>query len=473
MIPGSPLLATWHTDGTLRLYEMAGDVFVPLGVVGGLSHDTTIASPVPLLSWDLEIVNILRKASNAGQIAGYDSVGNLFASNAPGSLASQSRFAASRNEDFFAQWSDGIAQVRRLNHSLANYGSFPITNFGSGLNGKTALTFSASGRVAAHVYNNVGSQYTLASYAADPGDSTWPWQFNTPVTRLVATGTGPDILHVTNDDMHILMGTTGDSRVRVFRASDTVPLPDIPLSKPLRTVATAPFGRLIAVSTLDSGTYETTIYRKVGDLYQALQTITGLGSMLTFSADGTMLFDAARRLTYRWNPTTRVMDAVAGSMTNVTVGAATQAVSDHVPALLTVPHWYQAGVVRLAEQALVPADVKFTLLNSTMPGFDPSAATMTAAAGASEVTGGSWPAGGYNLADFDVLPTGTNMATWIFTNLQHLAMLSGMTFRAILLYEDTGAGIPLCRIDFQSDVTIPIDNRVEFVLENGLVTFTP
>lgn len=473
MIPGSPLLAAWHTDGTLRVYELAGNVFVPLGVAGGLTHDTGQSPPLPLLSWDRDVINTLRRVSTQGQIGGYDIMGNLVASNSPGTIGVNTRFAASRNEDFFAQWQNGIIAVRRLNHDTMNYGSPSQPQLSGTFSGKTAFAFSPSGRIAATIYNNVGSQYSLAVFEASPAQPTWPWTFLAPTTRLVTSGTGPDIIQVTNDDSNILVGLSGDTFVRVYQA-DATPLPNINLTKGLRAISVAPYGRNIAISTLDGGAYETNIYRKVGNFYQQIQTIAGLGSMLTFSADGSLLIDAARRLMYRWNPSTKQFDEVPGALANVTIGAVVQAVSDHVAAASTTAHWYAAGVQEIAAQAVSTDAIRFTLLTSAAPAFDPAQATKDAAVGGGEVTDGQWPLNGYLLENFDAAPTGVNMATWVFDNLSHLAMFSGITFVSILIYEDDGAdGIPLLRIDFPQEVTIPIDNKVEFILTDGLVTFTP
>lgn len=474
MIPGSPLLAAWHTDGTLRVYELSGNVFVPLGVAGGLTHDTGQSPPLPLLSWDRDIINTLRRVSTQGQIAAFDIMGNQVASNSPGTIGVSTRFAASRNEDFFAQWQNGIIAVRRLNHDTMNYGAPSQPQLSGTFSGKTAFAFSPSGRVAATIYNNIGSQYSLAVFGASPAQPTWPWTFLAPSTRLVTSGTGPDIIQVTNDDSNVLVGLSGDTFVRVYQAEDATALPNINLTKGLRAISVAPYGRNIAISTLEGGVYETNIYRKVGNFYQQIQTIPNFGSMLTFSADASLLIDAARRLMYRWNPSTKQFEEVPGALANVTIGAVVQAVSDHVAAVSSVARWYAAGVQRIAAQEVATNALRFTLLTDAAPAFDPTQATKSAATGVGEATGGNWPMNGYLLDGFDAVPTGVNMATWVFDNLSHLAMFSGVTFVSILIFEDDGAdGVPILRIDFPQEVTIPIDNKVEFVLTDGLVTFTP
>lgn len=470
MLQGNPLLATWATDGTLRIYEMSSDQFVPLGVVGGLTHDTTLAPAAAHLFWDEDVVSIMYKPTSVHTRA-YDILGNLIADHDHGTPATRYLASAAREPAVFAPWADTSSNTGKFNHATS---VFDVPGAGralpGGRNGKTGYALSPDAQLATASYVSGGNNII----AVFPAFGPIPPTYTAGATKNVAAFAA-DTMRITRDNAHVLAGKVGETSVRVFAADTLTELPTIPLTKPLRAISVAPYGRLVAISTLDSGVYETLIYRKVGDLYQLLQTLPDMGAMLTFSGDGTMLFDAGRRKSFRWDPVDNEFDLIANSMNNVTVGSAAQAVSMHVPVVATTASFYQVGTVAIANQAIDTDALRFTLMTSAAPAFNPAAATATVAMGGGEVSDGFWPAGGYDLENFSGVASGVNMAKWLFTNIEHIVLMEPLVFRSALVYMDDGAdGLPLFRIDFAQDITIAMDYRVEFDIDtDGLLIFTP
>lgn len=477
MLIGSPLLATWMSDGTLRAYEFVSDEFVPLGVTGGLLH-TTAQSPTPNLWWMDDAINIMRTKPDNGNFAlsSFDLFGTQIAANEYGTPSGPYRSTRPRNQPKMSfSWDNVSPRVYILNRATGAYDTFnPLLP--NSLSGKIAADQAASGRTLGVIYNPGTGNMVLAIFNAAVGQPVAPWTYSTGPTRVVGAAADA-ILRITTDETHALVGVVGEQLVRVFGdAKNTLtPLPDIPLSAPLRTIAVAPFGRLLAISTLTGGTYTTQIYRKVGELYQHLQEIVGIGALLDFSADGTLLVDSQRRLVYRWNALTSKFVEVPGAGANITVGSSVQALSQHAAVVFPTNRMYAAGVREIAEQSIDPQSLKLTLLNSSAPAFDAQQATFAAAAGGAEITAGLWPAGGISLDAFFVIPVGSDSAGWSFSNPKYTAVGEPIVFRSCLVYQDDGAGgIPLMRLDFPADVGVPSDNIIEFIIPTrGLLTFAP
>lgn len=475
MIPGSPLLSTWSADGSLRLYEFASNTFVPLGVAGGLTHDPTLAPPTANIGWRERIALIIRNSLDTGTVLaqGFDILGSGAGDLDLGTLGQyRAAFAAETGQAVASPNSAEGSIVYRDGDFVQN----PGRDFPGGRNDKVVLALSPDAMLAATVYLS-GANYILNALPANQPDE--PHSYGAGST-LNLGGYIPDIMRITADNTHILLAKAGEIAVRVFRveanAASMTELPEIPMSKPVRTVATAPFGRFVAISTLVGGVYETTIYRRVGDFYQQLQVIANLGNLLGFTADGEMLVDAARRLAYRWNATTRLFEVIANALNSVTIGAVTQSLSAHVPVVQTVARFYQIGMMRQANQEIQTSALKLTLMKSNAPVFDPSDVTFDDAVATSEVTDGAWPSGGVGLQNFSVAATGVSQASWEFDDIEHRVVgLDPIVFKYALVYEAEGSDqIPFMRIDFAEEITVAPDNRLTLILSDGkLLTFTP
>jgi len=471
MALGNTLLAAWDVDGVLRTYEYGSDgKFVQLNSFGGVTHapgSTALsygADPAPYLYWDFDdsLLVVIRAATSALMVT--DSFSPLLAKlQATQTILNQANGAGGKYATF-ESWHEHVfvssaiqfaIPFRVLADGTRQLSSVPNTNFF----GNTKITDAAPFRD--NVYLTFGYPDGMPNPAMNfiewTGGSTDPRMVfnNTPIfglrASLMSHSYNNRTLAVVDAVSRLLKIYVRKADVYNFDFLHDLPLPvGVP-----KKITMCRDNKMMAISCLDGTTWNTNIYRRVGDYFRMHQELTGIGSLLEFSIDGVLLIDCALKKCYIREGETYVANHDA--LVNIPSLTLAQAVSQARVYPYGFSYVYDDAVQRLAQDNVDLTDLKLDLLLPTAS-FDPTATTITAVTGggAHRVTTGQWPVGGKPLGTVvGVIGTGTDRGTYALDvdPLTWVVLDSNLTARYGVVYE-ASTGKPVMWMDFIQTRTI-------------------
>lgn len=451
MIQGNPLLATIDATGTVRTMELVGGAFSQIASQGGFAM-TAYGPPTPILGWAEEQLLVIHQTGSNRYFTLFDVLMtqlNNITQPSNGS-AQQWRVGYSRSSGLamiLDRTSDStsprkvhvgngglVPEVHTAPATVANLNDVIISPDGSKI---TGLTTSQIANIL-----NPGINQNLS----------WPNSF-------------PDAASIGRWEKYskyLVAGVKGSTTVSVYRAEPNDTLSRVVqmnnAGKELESIAMSDIGNLLAVGWSDSGTYETIIYRRLGSFYQPIQTLSGIGSMLDFTADGTILLDCGLKKAYQRNPLSGQYEAADSIVTNVAPGIVYQAISEHSPFIVSTVDYYQAGLDLMTGDVtgIDPTELKFTIATSSAPTYDETHETLAEVVGSAEVSGGTWPAGGIPLVN-PQKTSGNLTVAYTSDELSKIVIGSSITFRYVILHQN---GIPILRHDLSQDISVAQNDKL-------------
>lgn len=209
-----------------------------------------------------------------------------------------------------------------------------------------------------------------------------------------------------------------------------------------------PSSKFLAVGfTKNDGTaWLTKIYRREGDAFVLHQTLTGIGALLSFTADGKFLIDCATKKAYSVSLEELFTENLT-MMANITAGSVRQAISDHSD-IAGIGEVYNEGLARV-----VDGDIDFNnlyiMLLSKAARFNALHSTINAVTkdGLYEVTGLELAKGGIKLTNVRAEAVGTIRAAVKSDNAKQIIVANDKTFKFAVIYDKT-SGVPLTWLDF-------------------------
>lgn len=255
----------------------------------------------------------------------------------------------------------------------------------------------------------------------------------------------------------------------VSATSISAALQTIPGTGAVHRIAVSPDDKFVAVSRLNAGVYTTVIYERAGTTLTPFATIPAFGQNLMWTGDGFYLIDGLSKKALRYTGTFDVADAI---LANLPAVVSSVSISQHVDGVAGFARLYNEGAQDIATCTTDLAQLKLMLLSSGAS-FDATQATVSAVtnAGAYEVSGGGWTAGGLLLTGVAKVagPAGTTVIT---ANDISQVLSATLTFRYGLVYDDA-TDTPLAFIDYLEDVVAPPLSTLNVDFSSGVLTYVP
>lgn len=479
MVKGKPRLATWNpTDGLLRLFEMdASDVFVqfasaPLANVGSYPPDFAFSR-----SGDFLLAGGNRVAATFSE-AVFD-MALVQTGLATWALSSTALRLFAKNYKYGMQLVAAatpayIYNVDESNGSLLTDVRTSILNLGAT---NTFRNFSSSGNDILSFYNTspfLGIARASGMVGTPPNDiPAYPsaavrqTAFNVAVIegsfsqdlQLVYTGAANGTIYVCPfNPAGAVSATSVGAAIQTIPGTGTV-----------HRISVSPDDKFVAVSRLNAGVYTTVIYQRSGTTLTAFATIASFGQSLMWTGDGYYLIDAISKKALHYTGTFDNADAI---LANLPATVTSAAVSQHVDGIPGLARLYNVGAQDLATCATDLTQLKVMLL-SPSASFDATQATLSAVtnAGAYEVSGGGWPAGGTLLTGVAKVdgPAGTTIIT---ANDLAQSLTAPLTFQFALIYDDA-TDVPIALIDYLETIAAPALTSLQFDFSAGVVHYVP
>ena len=240
------------------------------------------------------------------------------------------------------------------------------------------------------------------------------------------------------------------------------------------TAAFSPNRRHVAISWQTSGQPTTVIYRRTGNTFQPIQTLSGtFGSLLGFTADGRYLIDAANRRAFEYldGEFIEAVDLLA----NVNTGSTAQAISSHIDPPRGVGYFYNDVVPGLTLGSINIESLKIALLSADAS-FDKTDTTLdqVTGGGAHEVYGNGWPEGGKSLQNgrWEVRsPASVSIA---FDDVTQIIVEDTLRFNYAVIYDDSHVDKkPLIFIDFNGLQRAEKDSELKLTFgADGLILYS-
>ena len=479
MLPGNPLLAAYDIDGTIRTYELVNGVFVQLAAAGGFTHGPNPpGGAVPLVEWADQSVIISR---NSGLAA--DSLSRYVQLRSGITLAEQDTDSIPADTPERA-WRGGFARGAKLFVGLSTAATGHIgkrfVDNGALVPDAGGMAFGATGLVsvkptrdgAIWAAGQAAGETVAFYYNGGPGSAM---SAALDATRTVPTG----VMAWDASGTFLLTGAPGGDKVSIiqYERSDhtaQVTFEQLGNGASLIAIETAPVGRNVAISWLVDGAPVTRLYRRLGGFLQFLEEFPGIGQSLAFTADGTMIVDAATRKALKYDLDLAAWTSADSAMTNVAFGNLFGVVSDHAPEIVADYDIYQNLPNLVAEQALGDySGLRLALATNAAPAYNINHASITDAIGAAAVTTGEWPPEGVPLSNVAIVSSGGGMTRVTVDDPQHLVLSSDLVFRHAFIFNDDLPGKPvLLRYDFKENVVAVQNTRIVFDLPDlGLLVY--
>ena len=460
MLQGNPLLVTIDASGTVRTLELSAGVFSPIATQGGFAVPA-YGPPYPVIGWADDEVLVIHQSGSSRFFTLHDVLMTQVAN-------------VSQNANGSGQiWRVGYSQDAKM--AMILDGSATSTSARKMHVGNGALTPET------HAYpdivpniNNVaispdGSKITGLSTTAlanmlNPGmNQALSWPNSYPE--------GADIGLWEKTNKYLIAGKRGDTSVFVYKFEVNNTLTEsIELSyggQLLESIGLSKVGNLLAVGWSSGGVFTTILYRRLGGFYQAVQTLSNIGGLLSFSADSTILIDSVTKKAFKRNASTGQFDSADAMMVNVASGVVGQALSDHVPAIFSTVDYYQVGLNALTSTGLVASSLKYTLAADTAPAYNPDHATLSDVLGTAEVSSGNWPAGGVPLVNPS--KTNANLAvSYLSDDISRNIVFGSVEFRYVILHQN---GVPVLRHDMNQNITVADQDKLILDIPTSGVLF--
>ncbi|QXV74257.1 WD40/YVTN repeat-like domain-containing protein [Rhizobium phage RHEph12] len=265
-----------------------------------------------------------------------------------------------------------------------------------------------------------------------------------------------------------------DMQLHCFTWNGTALVEQLALPLPAGTsvvkLAWRPDDRYVAVSTYDGTTYRTYIYRRIGYTARLFQTITAMGQLLDWSADGTRIVDGAARKAYKFDNASNTFVDASGEVINLPTNVTSEAINSMMEDLVAVAFGYDEGVRRVAEGDFNAATLKLMLLSASAT-FDATEDDITNLE-AFQVSGQGWPVGGKLLTGVSIADNAQGYAALVADQIKQI-LINSLQFRYAVVYDDT-SNVPIMFIDFRDVITTEAEKTAVFdVSAYGALTFVP
>lgn len=479
MALGKPLLATW-SDGTLRMFELseAGFVQVATTALASLGGDSTNYPPCLHFVRDSQYLVATRGSATSnvsGDVfyPGLSPASGRSLLNGGGVGNHKSAYSPTNNYLAIAPNATGFSGGNTLwtiNEAgvLTAVGDAAATGYVVPL---LALSLSRDGRFLVRGHNGVSgpSRYF---YRPDGAPTNLPFSVNTPLPNI----TPINIIEWSADSRFVLFGDkTGN--VEVWKRDDETLFKIREISDDLGhpvAIAFSPNLRTVAISWQTVGTPTTVIYRRTGNVFQKVQTLSGtFGTLLGFTADGRYLIDAASRRAFEYVEGSFV-EAV-GLLQNVNTGSTVQVISTHMDVPRGIGFFYDGAVPGLTSGTIDPATLKIALLSADAS-FQQSNGTLSevTGAGAYEVYGSGWPQGGKQLTGAQRQSFDPSSLSITFDDVTQIIVEDTLRFRYAVIYDGADEdGRPVIFIDFQTLQRAEKDSELKMTFDSfGLIVYS-
>lgn len=494
---GAPYLVGW-SDGTLRLYRLAGGTFVQLASTAAPVQAVNKRFPRPAFHPLDEVVYTSAGGTfspvNAATI-GVSKYGNAEIVRTQEFQLNGGQDAASRFDAIIS-----VADVMLPDPFLAP-GSFAApmlaiarkSDVGGTANLLNPTASAAAGgfrgsniRVASIFVNTEGNGYEATQLTPDstlmlfarrsPGGLFW-YEFDfskLPNANPFTTAEGSDTslgsipaLAVSADSQWVFVIGDAAKKLAMYARSGKSLTKSQVIDLPETPVSISTFGPFVAVGlTYDDGTtkYRTRIFKKSGDRLLVHTTIEGMGHDVLFSKDGSLLIDAFTKKAYArdgyaFNDSSAMMANIA---TNTTIAA----ISPHVPENLAQAKFYNGAASDFASNDVDMGALSVLLLNDGAA-FNPAHATVSdvTGGGAFEVSGNNWPVGGMPLLNV-MRQKNAHGLDVVADNVKRSIFGGSLVARYAVIYSGTR---PLIFVDFADNVTIRENESLAMNLTSGFV----
>lgn len=478
MAEGNPRLAVWETAGTVRTFEYSGGAFVQLASLGGfpmgnLAHPAGITL-FPELAWARDGAFVtLRYAANSiiSRLWSWneflDPKGFADGSN---TVSGASRGISSYNhaDEVSVFHCDGTQSTNQIFVPATGIPTTPGTTSPASA-GTTERCFeitpdgeyALSGRIKPSdslIYTKTGMSGAGVAYSAG----------------VPFTSKGINCAGWSPDSKYLITGDAVLNTCQVFEMVADVPtlIMELPPEDGAPVcVAFSPDRRWVAIGYLNGGDYFTVAYRRTGPYFVKKQTLTAMGQLLDYSANGKLLVDAAQRKAYSFDGNTLTL--VSGAMASVPAGQTVQAMSQHAVDPVGLGSLYNNAIDSIISGTVGLDTLKLTLLTSAASFLEThTTLDQVTNSGAYEVSTSGWPAGGLLMTGVDKENTGPTV-NYKADNLYRVIITETLTARYAVVYDDGSVDqTPIAFLDFQAEKTIVKNTELVLSFRSGnFITF--
>lgn len=480
MATGNPLLAVLFEDGYVRTYEWVpiSSEFVQIAARDGYVQAPENTMFKPQIHWGLDSSQVIVTRNLP------DSFGQLleFASLTPdlvpifegsysqgvGGYQTDSVVVSCPVEDvFYMVNNEGwIASVLRVAPTYIALTHSVPSDFESPTTGRRMLSAAATPDASILVYGTSRPKDTVY-WVSDPKDPENPDDYPTFLmedSQNVGTFINADIsLFSKNGKFLLIADKTGIAEIYVNSGAELTIFQTVPL--PVGELVSAAFSgdnRHMAISSLDGGVYTTRVYSRQGAYYKQEQDIVGVGQLLDFTQDGSMLIDARGKKAYLLDQSTfDSWTEIAGALSSVNSNGLSQAVSTHTLQPVSMGYLYDHAINRFKNDLVDLNNLRLTLLTSNAT-FVHSHTTFeqTTNSWADAVSAGGYPAEGMPITYVNQEDQATRYVYHVEAVIRDIVD-EPMTARYAVIHEGTGElGAPLIFIDLGAERTIAKNTKL-------------
>jgi WD40 repeat protein len=230
----------------------------------------------------------------------------------------------------------------------------------------------------------------------------------------------------------------------------------------------------VGYKNTNTNTFITRLFLRTGNSFSQIVEYSDVGEALSFSADGLLLVDGCQAKAYQrtdLSPTTPWSDVSAPMMNNIAANGWTQILVSEIEGKVSNGTVYPNSLEWIISNAPSMPETKFMILSGDAT-FDASHATLdqVTGAGAYEVSGNNWPAGGVTINNISLTSIGLGIVGLGFDDFSQVIVGGDLDFRYGLFYSGT---TPLVHVDFASDQKFVQNTEISFLSgDNGLITFS-
>lgn len=472
MAIGKPLLATW-SDGTLRMFELSEAGFVQIASTS-LSNKDAVNSPTGLFFvrdsrylaavhtqsyWDIQLKTFHRDLTL---------IASRQLSNTSGVDRQRSSYSSAKEYVAVAPISSQYyVYLNTINVDGAIVNSGYVGNLTQGTLRSISLSPDARFVIQGVTGGNFYNYRPDGAPESSPFTVRRPLEKNTPLDFSVWSADSRFVLFGDKAGLVEVWKTDVDTLFKVGEISGGQ------FGYPV-TAAFSPNRRHVAISWQTSGQPTTVIYRRTGNTFQPIQTLSGtFGSLLDFTADGRYLIDAANRRAFEYleGEFIEAVDLLA----NVNTGSTAQAISSHIDPPRGVGYFYNDAVPGLTLGSINIESLKIALL-SVGASFDKTHTTLdqVTGGGVHEVYGNGWPEGGKSLQNgrWEVRsPASVSIA---FDDVTQIIIEDTLRFNYAVIYDDSHVDKkPLIFIDFNGLQRAEKDSELKLTFgADGLILYS-
>ncbi|MEQ8308014.1 MAG: hypothetical protein RIA09_15765 [Hoeflea sp.] len=481
MAIGNPRLAVWYTTGDLRLYEFSEGAFVQIAIGGGLfvgasANSTGFLSKIDIaFPWDSEYISVHTPISDAVSRVYTFSSGLIFIDQQDVGALTGTRGRGLATYDYL----NNVSIFRPDNGTVVSNqarvldtGYFADTSPNGFIGGSSVymrcLEVSPDAKyvIEGRIFPNQAIYHRRT--AMNNGHPV----FNDP--QLLDTDKNVTVAAWSIDGRFAVIGDGINGGVEIHEVdTDNNELKfshDLAVSVDGVPVAAAfsPDQRMLAVGFDNLGTLKTITYRRSGAFYIQYQILDGIGSLLDFSADGSLLIDGQKRKCYRFDGD---FTELSSAMDNVAAGGAVQATSTHAVNPLAFGSLYNGVIGKIVDETIDYSNIRLALL-SEFASFDPDHESLSEVNGGGtfSVSSGEYPVNGELLTGVTAVDE-DQVFTVKADAITRTIVDTNLVFKFAVAYDATNDQ-PLAWFDYTQVRTIPKNTELTLTFRDGnLITF--